>query len=253
MARITLNRPAQRNAISLAVHRRLGEILDEIEWGGAARAVLLTGNGPAFCAGQDLSERKVETATPEALAATIGESIGARYNPLVRRLRALPVPWICAVNGAAAGAGASFAFLADLTLAAESARFSYAFSKIGLMPDCGGSWVLPRLAGTARAMGMALTGEAVTAKQAEAWGLIWKAVPDAELADAAEALARQLADGPTAALVATREAIRGSGGRDLDGQLDHELEGQIRLAATADYGEGVRAFKEKRAPRFRGR
>ena len=253
VARIAFNRPQQRNAISLAVHRRLGESLDDIAARDDVRVVLLTGEGESFCSGQDLGERKVESDSGEAMAAIIGESIGERYNPLVRRLLALPVPLVCAVNGPAVGAGASLALIADITIAAERAKFVYGFARIGLMPDCGGSWILPQLAGNARAMGMALTGEPISARQALDWGLIWKVVPDDELAGAALALARQLASGPTRALVATRDAIRSSHGRSLDAQLDVELAGQKVLAASDDYREGVRAFKEKRAPQFGGR
>lgn len=252
VARIAFNRPEQRNAISQAVHRRLGEVLTDIESRDDVRAVLLTGEGSAFCSGQDLGERNTDSLTGEAMSAIVAESIGERYNPLVRRLLALPVPLVCAVNGVAAGAGASLALMADVVIAAESARFVYAFSKIGLMPDCGGSWILTHLAGNARAMGMALTGEPVGARQAHDWGLIWKVVPDADLAAEAQALARQLASGPTAALVATRNAIRSSHGRSVSEQLDIELAGQIKLAGSEDYFEGVRAFKEKRKPVFRG-
>ena len=253
IARITLNRPAQRNAISLAVHRQLNEALNAIETRADVRAMLLTGNGPAFCAGQDLSERKLDGSATEAAAAVIGESVGQRYNPLVRRLSALPVPWVCAVNGAAAGAGASIALLADLTVAALSAKFVYAFTRIGLMPDSGGNWLLASRIGTARATAMAMTGEAVSAQQAEDWGLIWKAVPDTDLVDAADAAVRMLAAGPTRALIATRVAMRAASGLDFDAMLELELEGQRQLAASADYREGVLAFQQKRAVRFEGK
>lgn len=253
VARITLNRPDQRNAISLAVHRRMDEVLSDIEARDDVRAVLLTGEGKAFCSGQDLSERKVEECSGEQLGEAVRESVGSRYNPLVRRLLALPVPLVCAVNGVAAGAGASLALMADIVIAAESARFAYVFSKIGLMPDCGGSWILPHLAGNARALGIALTGDPISARQALDWGLIWKVVPDAELAAEAWAMASQLANAPTKALVATRDAIRSSHERSFDAQLDLELEQQALLAASDDYREGVSAFKEKRQPVFRGR
>lgn len=249
VARVTLNRPAQLNAISLAVHARLADILDEIERREDVRVLLLAANGRAFCAGQDLGERGGEEAGP----ADLGESLERRYNPLVRRLRALPMPFVCAVNGVAAGAGANLALLADIVIACESARFIQSFAKIGLMPDCGGSWVLPRLVGQARALALAMTGEPVTARDAAAWGMIWKAVPDEMFEAEAQALARALAAGPTRGLVATRDAIRAAWTGSLDAQLDLEREGQRRLGFTSDYREGVAAFKARRAPCFTGR
>ncbi len=249
VARITLNRPSQMNAISLGVHARLRAILDEIEAREDIRVILLTGAGRGFCAGQDLGERPVEQDAPLDL----GESVEQRYNPLVRRLVNLPVPLVCAVNGVAAGAGASLALLADMVVACESASFILSFAKIGLMPDTGASWVLPRLIGQARALGMAMTGERIPARQAEEWGMIWKAVPDADFAEAVEASVAALAKAPTRGVMATRDAIRGSWLRDLDAQLDLERDGQRRLGHTADYREGVSAFRQKRSPEFRGR
>jgi 2-(1,2-epoxy-1,2-dihydrophenyl)acetyl-CoA isomerase len=250
VARITLNRPDQLNAVSLGVHRRLREILDELERRDDIRVMLLTGAGRAFCAGQDLGERKVEEGAPPP---DLGESVGTLYNPLVRRLAGLRFPWVCAVNGVAAGAGANLALLADIVIAKESARFIQSFARIGLMPDCGGSWTLPHLVGQARALAIALTGEPVSAKDAEAWGMIWKAVPDAAFDGVVENLVAGLAAAPTLGLTAARDAIRTAGSRTLDAQLDLERDGQRRLGLSQDYREGVSAFKAKRSPRFVGR
>jgi 2-(1,2-epoxy-1,2-dihydrophenyl)acetyl-CoA isomerase len=250
VARITLNRPEQLNAISLGVHRRLREILDELESRGDIRVMLLTGAGRAFCAGQDLGERKVEDGAPPL---DLGESVGTLYNPLVRRLSALPFPWVCAVNGVAAGAGANLALLADIVIARDSACFVQSFARIGLMPDCGGSWTLPHLVGQARALAIALTGEPVSARDAAAWGMIWKAVPDAEFDGAVEDLVARLASGPTLGLTATRDAIRSAWSRDLGEQLDLERDGQRRLGLSQDDREGVSAFKAKRPAVFAGR
>lgn len=250
VARITLNRPEQLNAVSLGVHRRLREILDEIETRGDIRVMLLTGAGRAFCAGQDLGERKVEEGAPPP---DLGESVGTLYSPLVRRLAALPFPWVCAVNGVAAGAGANLALLADIVVAKESARFIQSFARIGLMPDCGGSWILPHLVGQARALAIALTGEPVSASDAATWGMIWKAVPDAEFDGVVEGMVTTLAGAPTLGLTAARDAIRSAWSRSLDEQLDLERDGQRRLGQSQDYREGVSAFKAKRSPRFVGR
>ncbi len=250
IGRITLNRPDRLNALSLAMHHRLSAILDEIERRNDLRVLLLIGAGRAFCAGQDLSERPVEqTGAPLDL----GESLELRYNPLVRRLMAVNVPLLCAVNGVAAGAGAGLALLADMVIAAESARLILSFTRIGLMPDCGVSWLLPRLIGQPRALGMALTGDAIPARQAEAWGMIWQAVPDAAFSSTVEAMLQTLAQAPTQALMATRHAMRGAWLRDLDAQLELERDEQRRLGLTEDYREGVSAFRDKRQPQFRAR
>ncbi|MBM3565984.1 MAG: 2-(1,2-epoxy-1,2-dihydrophenyl)acetyl-CoA isomerase, partial [Alphaproteobacteria bacterium] len=211
---------------------------------------LLTGAGRGFCAGQDLSARKTG---PDALPPDLGASLEKNYNPLVRALRDLEMPVVCAVNGVAAGAGANIALACDIVLAAESARFIQSFSKVGLVPDAGGTWTLPRLVGQARARGMALLAEPIAAAQAEAWGLIWKCLPDGELMPAATALARTLATRPTAALAMAKKAFDASAGNTLDRQLDLERDAQSRLSASADYREGVAAFLERREPKFTGR
>lgn len=249
VARVTLNRPEQLNAMSLDVHRRLREILDELESRDDVRVMLLTGAGRAFCAGQDLGERNVESDAPLDL----GESVGSLYNPLALRLSALRFPWICAVNGVAAGAGANLALLADIVIARTSARFIQSFARIGLMPDCGGTWTLPRLVGQARAMAIALTGEPVSATDAAAWGMIWRAVPDDRFDAEVEVLVAGFAVAPTLGMAAIRGAIRTAWSRDLAEQLDHERDGQRRLGLSQDYREGVAAFKQKRAPQFTGK
>ncbi|WP_336962613.1 2-(1,2-epoxy-1,2-dihydrophenyl)acetyl-CoA isomerase PaaG [Sphingobium aquiterrae] len=248
IARVTFNRPEQLNAISLAMHRRLNEILDDLQQRDDIRVMLLTGNGRAFCAGQDLSERNVERDGPLDL----GESLEARYNPLVRRLVSLPFPFVSAVNGVAAGAGANIALLADIVIARESARFIQSFAKIGLMPDCGGSWTLPHLVGQPRALAIAMTGEPVNGRDAANWGMIWKAVPDDAFDDAVEALVRDVAAAPTKGLMETRDAIRGAWTRSFAEQLVVERDGQRRLGRTRDYREGVSAFKDRRTAKFQG-
>jgi len=248
VARVTLNRPATLNAFTVSMHRALLATLDRAEAEGA-RVMVLTGAGRAFCAGQDLGER--DTSGDAAL--DLGANIETWYNPLVRRLARLPFPLVAAVNGVAAGAGANIALATDIVIATESARFIQSFAKIGLLPDSGGTWRLPRLIGEARALAIAMTGEPVGARQAAEWGMIWKAVPDEAFGVEVDALAASLAKAPTAGVVATARAIRGAWDRDLDAQLDHERDAQRALGLTADYREGVGAFKAKRAPEFRGR
>src|SRR6185503_17962536 len=204
---------------------------------------VLTGAGRGFCAGQDLSDRAV---SPAGGATDLGESIELRYKPLVLALRSLPKPVIAAVNGVAAGAGANIALACDLVIAAKSAAFIQSFSKLGLVPDSGGTWSLPRLVGPARAIGLTFLGEKLSAEQAAAWGLIWRCVDDAELAATVDQLARQLAVAPTRGLARTKEAIYTSGGRSLEQQLDIERDFQRELGRSADYAEGVAAFTEKR-------
>jgi 2-(1,2-epoxy-1,2-dihydrophenyl)acetyl-CoA isomerase len=182
----------------------------------------------------------------------LGESLELRYNPLVRRITRLPLPVVCAVNGVAAGAGANLAFAADIVLAARSAKFIQSFANIGLIPDSGGTWFLPRAIGLPRAMGLALTATPLPAEQAEAWGLIWKVVDDGDLMNEAEALCSRFKDAPTRGLAAIKGALRGSFESDVDAQLNHERDLQRQLGSTADYREGVAAFFDKRPPRFKG-
>jgi 2-(1,2-epoxy-1,2-dihydrophenyl)acetyl-CoA isomerase len=247
---ITLNRPDKLNSFNLAMHGLLREALERAADEEEVRAVLLTGAGRAFCAGQDLSERDVsDGSAPIDLSVTIG----SYYNPLIRRLRELPKPIVCAVNGVAAGAGANVALACDIVLAARSASFIQAFAKIGLVPDSGGTYFLPRLVGRARAMGLALLGEKLAAADAAQWGLIWKVVEDAQLMEEAGALARALAAGPTRGLGLVKKALEASWGNTLEVQLGLERDLQRDAGYSDDYREGVAAFMEKRAPRFRGR
>src|SRR5436189_3243835 len=246
---ITLNRPRYLNAFNEARHRALRAALVEAEEDGDCRALLLTGTGGAFCAGQDLRER----VTAEGKTTVLGEALETYYNPLVRKLRALPFPVVAAVNGVAAGAGANVALACDIVLAARSASFVQAFARIGLVPDSGGTWFLPRLVGAARARGLALTAEPLPAERAEAWGLIWKAVDDALLMAEAHKLCAHFATAPTVGLGLIKRALEESWGNDLDAQLDLERELQREASLTPDYAEGVRAFLEKRTPLFTGR
>jgi len=247
---ITLNRPEKLNALNPEMHQLLRAALERAAVEPEIRVVIITGAGRGFCTGQDLAERDVSAG---AAPIDLSVSLGSHYNPLVRRLRALPKPIICAVNGVAAGAGANIALACDLVIAARSASFIQAFSKIGLMPDAGGSYFLPRLIGTARAMGLALLAEKLDAEQAVQWGLIWKVVDDQQLINEANALALKLANGPTKGYGLLKKAMYASPGNSLDAQLDLERDLQREAGYSEDYREGVTAFKEKREPRFKGK
>jgi len=248
VARLTLNRPDKLNAFTVGLHKAFMAALDRVEADAGVRVVLITGAGRAFCAGQDLGERDVDSDAPLDL----GANIERFYNPLARRLVGLKYPLVCAVNGVAAGAGANLALLADLVLAKRSARFIQSFAKIGLSPDCGGTWTLPHLVGQARAMGLALTAEPIDATRAEAWGMIWKAVDDDAFESEVSNLVAGLATAPTAGLVEIKRMIRAAWSRPLDAHLDHERDSQRQLGLTQDYREGVRAFKARRQPNFIG-
>jgi 2-(1,2-epoxy-1,2-dihydrophenyl)acetyl-CoA isomerase len=250
VATLTLARPDKLNAFTDAMHGEIAEALDQVEAGGAERrlrALVITGAGRGFCAGQDLAQRK------DATGRDLGETIARFYNPLIRRLRALEMPVVAAVNGVAAGAGMSLALAADITIAARSAQFIAAFAKIGLAPDAGATWLLPRLIGPARAAAVAMLAEPIGAERAEAWGLIWRVVDDAALMTEATATAERLATGPTTALARIKRALDLAHENTLDGQLELECMHQSELGDTADYREGVAAFLAKRPPRFSGR
>lgn len=246
---ITLNRAERLNSFNEAMHAALMAALLDAEADSGCRALIITGAGRGFCAGQDLSDRVFGPGQAPDLSSTLERL----YNPLVRKLRALQMPVICAVNGVAAGAGANIALACDIVLAARSAKFIQAFAKLGLVPDSGGTWFLPRLVGTARARALALLAEPVEAEQAEAWGMIWKAVDDARLMDEAHRLAAHLATQPTVGLGLIKQALDASQTNDLDRQLDLERDLQGQAGGTPDYMEGVTAFFEKRQPKFTGR
>lgn len=245
-ARITLNRPDKLNSFTAAMHGELADALDRTE-ADKARVLVLTGNGRGFCAGQDLSERN-----PEAGPTDLGETVERFYAPLVRRLRALPMPVVVGVNGVAAGAGANLALAGDIVIAARSASFIQAFCRLGLIPDTGGTYALPRLVGQARAMGLALLGDRLSAEQAQQWGLIWECVDDDMLAGRLDELATHFARAPTKGLAYTKMALNASLGNTLDQQLDLERDLMRELGQSYDYGEGVAAFLAKRQPEFKG-
>ena len=245
VARLTLNRPDRLNSFTAQMH---GEVRDALGKLGDARVLIITGAGRGFSAGQDLNDRAV--APGETV--DLGETVERDWNPLVRALAALPQPVIARVNGVAAGAGAKIALACDLVVAARSAKFIQSFSALGLIPDSGGSWHLPRLVGQARALGLALTGEPLSAEKAAEWGLIWKCVDDDALDAEVDGLAAKLAALPPLGLAAIKSLIRSSGSRTLDQELDLQRDEMRRLGFTDDYREGVAAFLEKRAPKFTG-
>ena len=245
---ITLNRPDKLNCLNKSMHLALRAALQQAH-DQAARAVLITGAGRGFCAGQDLGDRRPGTSDwPPDLQQTLNDY----FNPNIKLITSLPAPVICAVNGVAAGAGMSIALACDVVLAADSASFIQSFSKIGLVPDAGSSWILPRRVGMARAMGLALTATPLSAVDAEAWGLIWKRYEDDALLQAARAMAEQLASGPTAAFASTKMLMQRAATADIETQLDHEARAPKLCATSTEYTEGVQAFLDKRAPRFTG-
>jgi 2-(1,2-epoxy-1,2-dihydrophenyl)acetyl-CoA isomerase len=249
IARLTFNRPDKLNSFNVRMHEEVRAALERLR-GQGARVLVLSGAGRGFCAGQDLADRAV---APGAQGVDLGDSIERYYKPLVLALHELPMPVIAAVNGVAAGAGANIALACDLVVAARSASFVQPFCRLGLVPDSGGTWSLPRLVGNARALGLSLLGDKLPAEQAAAWGMIWRCVDDAEFPKAVDALAAQLAAAPTRGLAATKAAIRSSSQHSLAEQLDLERDAQRELGRSQDYAEGVAAFTEKRAANFTGR
>ncbi len=252
IARITLNRPDKMNSFNAAMHAALRAALDQVQADLSIRVLVLTGAGRGFCAGQDLSDAEVRF-VPGETPPDMGDVVERNYKPLILRLQNLRVPTIAAVNGIAAGAGASLALACDLVIAAQSAAFLQAFSKVGLIPDTGGTWFLPQRVGMARAMGLALLAEKLPAQQAADWGLIWAAVEDSAFAGKVDALALQLSTGPTKALVRTRQAMHAAPGHTLEQQLSMEAGFMRELGASADFIEGVAAFAARRAPEFNGK
>jgi 2-(1,2-epoxy-1,2-dihydrophenyl)acetyl-CoA isomerase len=248
IARLILNRPDKLNSLTLDMLGELSAALTDLDSDDTVRAVVLTGTGRGFCAGQDLNDHEAMDDTRAVRAV-----VERHYNPVIRQIRALPQPVIAAVNGIAAGAGCSLALACDIAIATDSAKFTNAFINIGLIPDCGGSYFLPRMVGQARALGLSLLGEPIDARTAAEWGLVWKSVPDADFSKEVEALARRLAEMPTAAIALIKHAINVSGHHSLEQQLAVEAELQAQAAETEDYQEGRTAFLGKRKPRFIGR
>ena len=245
LAVVTLNRPDKLNSTTRNMHAELRAAFDEIEASGA-RAVMITGAGRAFCAGQDLADLRMDG------PGEILELLEQNFNPLVARIRNLPMPVVCAVNGVAAGAGANLALACDIVLAARSASFLQAFARIGLIPDAGGTWTLPRQVGEARAKGMAMLADPLPAEKALEWGLIWQVCDDDDLMDDATRIARRLSKQPTKAFSLIKQAINASSTHGLDAHLAVEAKLQAEAAASHDYNEGVTAFLEKRKPVFKG-
>ncbi|VAX07596.1 1,2-epoxyphenylacetyl-CoA isomerase [hydrothermal vent metagenome] len=250
LACLTLNRPDSLNSFTTDMHEEMRSAMTQVENDPTVRCLLLTGNGRGFCAGQDLNDRAVK---PSGTRRDLSISVEENYNPLIKRLANLPLPVICAVNGVAAGAGANLALACDMVFAAKSAKFIQVFCRIGLIPDSGGTYILPRLIGAARAMGLALTGDAITAEQAEDWGMIWKAVDNDDLMDVALKQARHFTSQPTLGLSLIKKALRASIDNDLHAQLQMESNFQKEAGFSDDYQEGVAAFLEKRPPEFTGK
>jgi 2-(1,2-epoxy-1,2-dihydrophenyl)acetyl-CoA isomerase len=246
IARLTLNRPDRLNSFTVQMHEEVRDALGRLD---GVRVLVLTGAGRGFCAGQDLNDRAVAPGQ----AVDLGHSVETYYNPLIRTLTALPFPVIARVNGVAAGAGANIALACDIVIAARSAKFIQSFASIGLIPDSGGTWVLPRLVGQARALGLALTAEPLPAEKAAEWGLIWRAVEDDQLDAEIDALAAKFASAPTRGLAAIKRMIRSSWTHGLDDELDLQRDTMRELGMSEDYREGVAAFMEKRKPSFTGR
>jgi 2-(1,2-epoxy-1,2-dihydrophenyl)acetyl-CoA isomerase len=249
VARLTLNRPEKLNSFNVQMHEEVQLALKQVQESANTRVLVLTGAGRGFCAGQDLADR---VAVPESGPADLGLSIGKYYSPLVRVLTALPLPVVAAVNGVAAGAGANLALACDLVIATKSASFIQSFAKLGLVPDTGGTYSLPRLVGTARSLGLVLLGEKLSAEQAANWGLIWRCVEDADFQATVETLLQHLATAPTKGLAYAKRAIRMSAQNSLDAQLDVERDFNRELGRSKDFQEGVSAFLEKRPPKFIG-
>ena len=251
IARLTLSRPDKLNSFTGEMHAELRDALDRIQADGSVRVLVLSGAGRAFCAGQDLADPEM-SALPDGRLADIGNVVENNYKPLILRLQNLRVPTIAAVNGIAAGAGASVALACDLVVATKSASFLQAFSKVGLIPDTGGTWFLPQRVGMARAIGLAMLADKLPAEKAADWGLIWAAYEDAEFSAKVDAMAVQLAALPTKALVRTRQAMHAAASHTLEQQLSFEGGFMRELGWSPDYAEGVAAFMEKRAPKFTG-
>lgn len=247
-ATLTLNRPERLNSITRDMHAELREALKQVRDDPDLRCLVITGAGRAFCSGQDLAERVF----PDGGAPDLGESLERRYNPLIRTLRGLQIPVVCAVNGVAAGAGCNLALAGDIVLAARSASFTQSSCKLGLVPDAGGTWLLPRRVGQARAFALAMLGEPVDAEQAAAWGMIWRCVDDDQLAAQTDEVVRSLAAKPKKGLALIKRALNASPDNPLDRQLDLERDLQRLAGRTDDYREGVTAFMEKREPKFKG-